>query len=377
MPPSQLLTRVEIGSFRGLRDAALDGMVRFNLIVGGNDSGKTSLLEGIGLLCAPFDLLEWAYIARMREARTARRSRNSAELKETIYALRWLFPSVPEADSFGPIEIACDGLPYLCSIRAEAETISRLSGSAGSEDTMEVVEEGLHVGVRAKTSSDQAEFGGEFDPWHEFDIWPSEGLKRARNARRARTPYVMIRPFGHRSEPVQITALSRSIESGTKDRLLQLLKMVDAGFVDIDIITSSYLDRPMVLVTHASAGRVPLSVMGDGFRRALSIALGFERARGGVLLIDEIEAALHVSVLNDIFPWMLAAAAEFDVQIIATTHSLEAVRVIADAGARDPQNAVNAYRLDPGKPPEQRVRRYTNDMLARLVRDGGLDIRGR
>ena len=375
MPPSQLLTRVEIGSFRGLRDAALDGMVRFNLIVGGNDSGKTSLLEAIGLLCAPFDLLEWAYIARMREARTARRSRNSAELKETIYALRWLFPSVPEADSFGPILLDCDGLPYLSSIRAEAETISRLSGSAGSEDTMEVVEEGLHVGVRAKTSSD--EFGREFDPWHEFDIWPSEGLKRARNASRARTPYAMIRPFGHRSEPVQVTALSRSIESGTKDRLLQLLKMVDTGFLDIDIITSSYLDRPMVLVTHASAGRVPLSVMGDGFRRALSIALGLERARGGVLLIDEIEAALHVSVLDDIFPWLLAAAAEFDVQIIATTHSLEAVQVIADAGSRDPANAVNAYHLDPTKPSERRVKRYTNDMLSRLVRDRGLDIRGR
>ncbi len=42
-----MLTSIELTGFRGFRQLKLDGLQRVNLIVGKNNSGKTSLLEGI------------------------------------------------------------------------------------------------------------------------------------------------------------------------------------------------------------------------------------------------------------------------------------------------------------------------------------------
>ena len=41
-----MLTRIEFENFRGFLQLTLDGLQRVNLIVGKNNSGKTSLLEG-------------------------------------------------------------------------------------------------------------------------------------------------------------------------------------------------------------------------------------------------------------------------------------------------------------------------------------------
>ena len=45
-----MLTSIELTGFRGFRQLKLEGLQRVNLIVGKNNSGKTSLLEGIEIL---------------------------------------------------------------------------------------------------------------------------------------------------------------------------------------------------------------------------------------------------------------------------------------------------------------------------------------
>src|SRR5437870_69557 len=45
-----MISELEIRNFRGLRHVKLTGLKRVNLIVGGNDTGKTSILEALVLL---------------------------------------------------------------------------------------------------------------------------------------------------------------------------------------------------------------------------------------------------------------------------------------------------------------------------------------
>jgi hypothetical protein len=45
-----MITNLQIRNFRGLKDVTLHDLRRVNLIVGGNDTGKTSILEAISLL---------------------------------------------------------------------------------------------------------------------------------------------------------------------------------------------------------------------------------------------------------------------------------------------------------------------------------------
>ncbi|MEG4327463.1 AAA family ATPase, partial [Microcoleus sp. herbarium5] len=53
------LDNLTIHRFRGLRDLNLQDLGQINILVGGNNSGKTSVLEAISTYCRPLDPLEW------------------------------------------------------------------------------------------------------------------------------------------------------------------------------------------------------------------------------------------------------------------------------------------------------------------------------
>ncbi len=93
-----------------------------------------------------------------------------------------------------------------------------------------------------------------------------------------------------------------------------------------------------------------------------------------MLLIDEIEAGIHHTVLPHVLARLFEAAAQSQVQLLATTHSLEAVdasiAAAEELGAGETLSAYYLKRAD-GQP---NVRRYDHDKLRRL-REGGLDIR--
>ena len=70
---------------------------------------------------------------------------------------------------------------------------------------------------------------------------------------------------------------------------------------------------------------MPLSSYGDGIKKVLSIASGIARAVDGVLLIDEVETAIHTRYFEDIFRFIASACRKFGVQVFITSHSIEAI----------------------------------------------------
>jgi AAA15 family ATPase/GTPase len=78
------LENITIHRFRGLRDLTLQDLGEINLLVGVNNSGKTSVLEAISTYCCPLDLLAWLNTAWQREIKSSR--------KPQLEALKWLFP---------------------------------------------------------------------------------------------------------------------------------------------------------------------------------------------------------------------------------------------------------------------------------------------
>ncbi len=156
----------------------------------------------------------------------------------------------------------------------------------------------------------------------------------------------MLAPYSHRNQPTAQRRLSRLIESGAKQELIEMLRSFDPRVMDLEIVTEESTGSPTITVLQTDSCFLPLSVMGDGFRRALTIALAITQARNGILLIDEIETALHVSVLNKLFAWLYAACESYDVQLFATTHSLEAVTAImAAVTSEKPHDGLAAYHL--------------------------------
>jgi AAA15 family ATPase/GTPase len=70
---------------------------------------------------------------------------------------------------------------------------------------------------------------------------------------------------------------------------------------------------------------VSLKSLGDGMLRILQIAIKLVSAKGGFLLIDEFENGLHYSVQEKIWRLLFEMAEKLDIQVFATTHSWDCI----------------------------------------------------
>ncbi|HMA06921.1 MAG TPA: AAA family ATPase, partial [Ramlibacter sp.] len=123
-----------------------------------------------------------------------------------------------------------------------------------------------------------------------------------------------------------------------------------------------------------NAGLLPLEAFGDGIRRILLIASAITAARNGMLLIDELETAIHISALGNAFRWMVNACEANNVQLFATTHSLEAIDSLLAADETPAREDIVGYRLE-ATGQTITVRRYGEDLLRRLRMERGVEVR--
>ncbi|MBB4007229.1 AAA family ATPase [Allorhizobium taibaishanense] len=373
----QHIKDLQIEAFRGLRRVELYDCEQVNLIVGGNNSGKTSILEALGVFASPFDLTEWATIARLREVRSPVISSESS--LTAVDAMRWLFPAGEEL----PLALSGRGgwiarnLDAYCTMFRGIPPEPRYRDDRRNKIPSDIEEIGWHVevGIDLWEHPKQSSLFDHDDNSYRYavDLWPSTGfVQRGKNNPKLRT--VMLGPYSHRNQPLQMRAISNSITEGDKWQIVELLRGIDENILNLEIITSPPYDRPTVVVRHRDAGLLPISVLGDGFRRALSIALALSAARNGLLLIDEVETAFHISVLDKVFRWMIDLSQELNVQVFATTHSLEAIQAITSVELSR-KLPVAAFHIDRPLSDDANVKRYGSEMLRRVVRDRGFDIR--
>lgn len=373
-----LLNTFHIEGFRGLRDLHLEELSRVNILVGSNNAGKTSILEAMALYGAAVDMAEWSSIARLREGRAPSMF---ADPLSSIEAIRWMFPH-GDADAFEPA--SHDPINLYATGRTLVERLS-----AACTHVRGVPPEPPR-GLRARHPVDDAgdDFGWSFNVQREvkkatlfdgeenfeFTLWASQGIHSSDRVRQSKAfRYELLPPYGHRNQPNNLRKMSESTRLGTLPKVEELIRELDSDILGLDILTTADGRRPLIVVNHRTSGTVPLNVLGDGVRRAVSLALAIHDAKDGLLLIDEIEAALHVSALNKVYPWLVRMCEQLNVQIFATTHSLEAIDSIAELVDANDHGRLTAFQVDDRH--DKNVRRYTGGMLRRLVHEQGLDVR--
>lgn len=340
-----VLRKLSLLAYRGISDLELDGLSPVSLVVGANNAGKSSILEAAGLLLRPPDPAQWLSAVRHRDA--------DMSLVDGLWSL---FPGGeaihPEDGPQQSEPIRLQGVTSGGTRSLEARCL--VSQSLGSAETAD-----LTARVEVRVDGDPAltlKFPAPTTVAHEVMTYR----------------VFTVTPATHYSTRALVEHLSRVVDEGRKEVAIRLLKVFDPNIEDLDVVAS--LSREAIRVTHSKRGVVDLSSFGDGMRRSAAVALALTRASEGVLLVDEIEAGVHHSVLRQVLSKLLEAAAASKVQILATTHSLEAVDAIIgcteEMGATETLGAFWVKRVD-GK---HEVRRYDPGKLRRL-REGGLDIR--
>jgi hypothetical protein len=358
------------------------------LFVGPNNSGKTSALEAISTFCRPLDPLEWLNTAQRREVKSSRVSQ--------VDSLKWLFPQTSQSNSRalyrGTTFISGSGTFRLREAHATCEELQGSGGVDFEANSLTEPSETLedeNNGDEFSLPTDETRRGVElkltarFDPQRPllpkpeleersetFTLW--EGLRFATRTAPSEPylPVATITPVSHRVEQIQVGRLTEATLGGVREDVLSAVKLFDPGVQDLQILSRQGI-RPALFMKHKAVGLAPLSAFGDGERRVLSIALSLPLIKWGVLLIDEIETAIHVSALGKVFTWLVRACKSYQVQIFATTHSLEAVDALLEAESKAPAGLV-VFRLGEEGGPAQR---FSGDLLQRLRRERGLDVR--
>jgi AAA15 family ATPase/GTPase len=189
-------------------------------------------------------------------------------------------------------------------------------------------------------------------------------------------PAVFSSPFVLHDTGFLVDLFNRSVEAGTKDEAVQFIQeKLDAGFFNVDAVPShESAEFTRFKVTHKTfKTAVDLTQFGEGVQRIFHISLLFAYARGGVVLIDEFENAIHYTLLKAFTRFVQELAVKFDVQVFISSHSKECVDafVTNDFGLHD----VSAYALrrDNGR---RVAHHYDGPRLRQLIEVADVDLRG-
>ena len=341
--PQSHFESIGIASYRALAGVAFEQLGRVNLVVGINNAGKTSMLEAVYLLANQSDPRGLLELLR-------RRTR----------------VDIGAAPAFSVSQLPRKvGLSGRYDRRQDNAVSLELEVKDEPEDTDEdwasylrtLIIDATYAGRRQRSVTDF--FSG-----------------RARRTRlmgepRWLTTSVFHSPFSLSDPELLVRCNEESIRLKLKERVIEFIRThIDAEIRDVALAN----EHRRFLVTHDSFGEaVDLSSFGEGIQRVFLTGLLFAGARGGVVLIDEFENALHTGLLLEFTKFVHELAFEFECQVFLTTHSKETVDAFLLNGYRTEE--VVAYLLKREANATKNVVRFSGPELKRAVEVGDVDLR--
>lgn len=341
--PQTHFESINVGKYRALDGVNFEKLGRVNLIVGINNAGKTSVLEAVYLLANQADprgLLELLR-RRTRVDPGATAAFSATQLLREI-ALSGHYDK--RADNVVSLVIAVKDEPE----DADEDWASYLRT---------LIMDATYAGRTQRSVTDFF-------------------LGRARRTRITGEPRWLASSVFHSpfslSDPELLTrCYEESIRLKLKERVVEFIRAhIDAGVCDIELAN----EYRRFLVTHDAFNEaVDLASFGEGIQRIFLTGLLVAGARGGVVLIDEFENALHTAVLLEFTKFVHEIAYEFECQVFVTTHSKETVDAFLLNGYRIDE--VVAYLLKREEKTTKSVVRISGPDLKRAVEIGDVDLR--
>ncbi len=165
--------------------------------------------------------------------------------------------------------------------------------------------------------------------------------------------------------------------SAAEDIVVKALQVLDRDVqrlaVKIGLVRKGDRRGGFIVKRRSDDRPVPIGSMGDGVWRMLGLAITMTQCQDGILLVDEIDAGLHYSVMVDMWKLIYETAKRLDVQVFATTHSYDCVRSLAKVITPESvgSDRITLQRIEVGR--ETPVQ-YTEEEII-VVADNDLEVR--
>jgi energy-coupling factor transporter ATP-binding protein EcfA2 len=338
---------LEIHQFRALQQLKLDQLGRVNLLTGRNNTGKSSVLEALRILASNASSSVIYDILRFREE-------DSGEIEEPARPLdaegsfQWssLFHGFPPfSPDLPPIVIAATGGSRAMRVSIGGGWLSEERDSEGVRRLVPLQRD--LFGEAEAIPALVIEASGERRVIHFSLTYPRRYPYRGRvmrpdSANGTRLPCIFAGPYGG-EETTPLGVLWDTIAlSDREQHVVEALRIIDPEISAVSMVGGEGPRKTRTAIVRAAGlpRPVPLRSFGDGLNRLFGVALSLVNAKDGLLLIDEFENGLHHTVQTDAWRTIFKLASHLDIQVMATSHSWDAIEAFQTAARESPEEGV-------------------------------------
>ena len=321
-----------IKNFRGFKDFSIDSLGRINLVIGQNNIGKTALLEGLFLLLGSNN-------AHLPLRLNTFRGLDTFPLEaEEIWG--WLFYN-RQIDS--PIQLeAIDkhDIKHTLSIKLETSATEVSSGKEGNL----ILGQKLISTTESENKTLLLNYSNNKNTYKAQARIIAGGIEHSAGSFSPFSPSYYL--GSNIRTPIQdsVNLFSKLERDGKHEEIISTLKIIEP---DLKRLAVSYIGGiPNIFADIGRKPLLPITFMGEGINKLLSILLSIASSPNGCVLIDEIENGLHYSVMTTVWQAIGDLVKKLNTQLVITTHSLECIQSAEQVCEQSEDYNFKLYRLE-------------------------------
>jgi hypothetical protein len=363
-----MLSTLDINGFRTFEHLRVDGLARVNLFVGSNNAGKTSVLEAAEILFAggrPWALLRSptrrgdGFLSEVRSSRDAVDIRHLFHGHDLKAGSR--FQMVGQGIRRRHVECQVVPAPMDDQGSGQPQPLLRDEAWQGGQGWEDKADFGPPLALQL--SGDQISTPRVVLLTESGALPISAAAHRLPGEEDTDTPSNFV---GTMDLEYRLNQLwDQILLTPNEEKVTEALRIIEPSIERVASLSRPSVrgaPSPMVLRLRDTESRVPIGSMGDGLKRLLVLSVNLVTSAGGALLVDEIDTGLHHSVLTQMWRLLIETAARLNVQVFASTHSLDCIQALATVCEKFPLlgNELAVYRVQ--EQSESPVRYSANDL---------------
>ncbi|MFX1307936.1 MAG: ATP/GTP-binding protein [Promethearchaeota archaeon] len=340
---------IEIENYKKIRKIKIEDFKQFNLIIGKNNSGKTSILEAIFYSINPGNTtLTFKAVGQVKISL-------DRSVKEAVF---WE-PFFHRLDTDRKVKLTSKLIKPSLEERIltiipkyEKQPDSEINNFRNGQDYYATKIQKLVIGLiydfTIKKNNTEVKLYHstiEYNKLEPVTVYP--GME--------------IQPFNVKNDPsYESTTNGRLINPRNlyanldgkfgkivikkqEKQIINYMKIIDSKLEDIILVGDQiYLD-----LGEDFKSRLPISFWGEGTSKAFAILLDLVNLPNSIILIDEIENGLHYSTMEIFFDFIFKVARSLNIQLFMTTHSYECIRAVRNSISKlNEEDDFRLYRIE-------------------------------
>ena len=344
----EMVNNLKIERLRGICKCALEDFGRFNVFLGHNNCGKTTVLEAIYLFLGNDNIIGNVNINNLRQLIVD----SDEKYMLNFYKLETDYP------------ITLTGMYDKTQRSAEFKYWERFAEAIDVND------------IKDKQTALEKDYGLQISFVTASGTFESKLILSTNKEKQARAE--APNELGSHINSVYLSSIvghdnfavnfySEVLKRKKDDKLKAILCEIEPSINDIVIANG------LIMVDIGLSQRVPIQVLGDGVRKIFDIVIAMFQCENGVLLIDEMENGFHYQSMPILWRAIIQTAKELNVQVFATTHNIDTLQaanaILQENAYADMQPQWRAYTLRKFPKGELKAYKHTYEQFSYLLNE--------